>query len=146
MKRIYLTLSIILVFLLSACNANNEADVSSYGMDIAKVQEITVVSADTAEIIKTVTATRDIEAFVSALDLDSWKLKSLPDNPAVIGSFHLAQEETLRQGQSDNDGELYEVAVITLYDGSLLRFELRGLDMSFEVSETAADYLREYFE
>lgn len=146
MKRIYLTLSIILVFLLSACNANNEADVSSYGMDIAKVQEITVVSADTAEIIKTITATRDIEAFVSALDLNSWKLKSLPDNSAVIGSFHLAQEETLRQGQTDNDGELYEVAVITLYDGSLLRFELRSLDMSFEVSEAAADYLREYFE
>ena len=146
MKRIYLTLSIILVFLLSACNANNEADVSSYGMDIAKVQEITVVSADTAEIIKTVTATRDIEAFVSALDLNSWKLKSLPDNSAVIGSFHLAQEETLRQGQTDNDGELYEVAVITLYDGSLVRFELRSLDMSFEVSEAAADYLREYFE
>lgn len=146
MKRIYLTLSIILVFLLSACNANNEADVSSYGMDIAKVQEITVVSADTAEIIKTITATRDIEAFASALDLDSWKLKSLPDNSAVIGSFHLAQEETLRQGQTDNDGELYEVAVITLYDGSLVRFELRSLDMSFEVSEAAADYLREYFE
>lgn len=146
MKRIYLTLSIILVFLLSACNANNEADVSSYGMDIAKVQEITVVSADTAEIIKTITATRDIEAFVSALDLNSWKLKSLPDNSAVIGSFHLAQEETLRQGQTDNDGELYEVAVITLYDGSLVRFELRSLDMSFEVSEAAADYLREYFE
>lgn len=146
MKRIYLTLSIILVFLLSACNANNEADVSSYGMDIAKAQEITVVSADTAEIIKTITATRDIEAFVSALDLNSWKLKSLPDNSAVIGSFHLAQEETLRQGQTDNDGELYEVAVITLYDGSLVRFELRSLDMSFEVSEAAADYLREYFE
>lgn len=146
MKRIYLTLSIILVFLLSACNANNEADVSSYGMDIAKVQEITVVSADTAEIIKTITATRDIEAFASALDLDSWKLKSLPDNSAVIGSFHLAQEETLRQGQTDNNGELYEVAVITLYDGSLVRFELRSLDMSFEVSEAAADYLREYFE
>lgn len=146
MKRIYLTLSIILVFLLSACNANNEADVSSYGMDVAKAQEITVVSADTAEIIKTITATRDIEAFASALDLDSWKLKSLPDNSAVIGSFHLAQEETLRQGQTDNNGELYEVAVITLYDGSLVRFELRGLDMSFEVSEAAADYLREYFE
>lgn len=146
MKRIYLTLSIILVFLLSACNANNEADVSSYGMDVAKAQEITVVSADTAEIIKTITATRDIEAFASALDLDSWKLKSLPDNSAVIGSFHLAQEETLRQGQTDNDGELYEVAVITLYDGSLVRFELRSLDMSFEVSEAAADYLREYFE
>lgn len=146
MKRIYLTLSIILVFLLSACNANNEADVSSYGRDIAKAQEITVVSADTAEIIKTITATRDIEAFASALDLDSWKLKSLPDNSAVIGSFHLAQEETLRQGQTDNDGELYEVAVITLYDGSLVRFELRSLDMSFEVSEAAANYLREYFE
>lgn len=146
MKRIYLTLSIILVFLLSACNANNEADVSSYGMDVAKAQEITVVSADTAEIIKTITATRDIEAFASALDLNSWKLKSLPDNSAVIGSFHLAQEETLRQGQTDNDGELYEVAVITLYDGSLVRFELRSLDMSFEVSEAAADYLREYFE
>ena len=146
MKRIYLTLSIILVFLLSACNANNEADVSSYGMDVAKAQEITVVSADTAEIIKTITATRDIEAFASALDLDSWKLKSLPDNSAVIGSFHLAQEETLRQGQTDNNGELYEVAVITLYDGSLVRFQLRGLDMSSEVSEAAADYLREYFE
>lgn len=146
MKRIYFTLSIILVFLLSACNANKEADASSYGMDIAKAQEITVVSADTAEIIKTITATRDIEAFVSALDLNSWKLKSLPDNSAVIGSFHLDQEETLRQGQTDNDGELYEVAVITLYDGSLVRFELRSLDMSFEVSEAAADYLREYFE
>lgn len=146
MKRFFLTIAAVLTLLLSGCQANNGTDFSAYSDDIAKAQEIAVVSADTSEILETITAQNDIEDFILALDMDKWKLKTLPDNATEIGSFNLAQEETIKYGQTDTDGTLYDVATITLYKGSYISFEIGGLDMTFAVSEDAADYLNGYFE
>lgn len=151
MKRIFLTIATILTLLFSGCQSNNETDISVYSDDIAKAQEITVVSADTSEVLETITAKDDIENFILTLDLDKWKLKTLPDNATEIGSFRLSQGETIKYGQTDTDGTLYDIATITLYDGSYIRFEICGLDIPFlnttyEVSEDTADYLNEYFE
>ena len=72
-------------------------------------------------------------------------MKTLPDNATEIGSFNLAQEETIKYGQTDTNGALYDVATITLYDGSYIGFEIGGLEMTFAVSEDTADYLNGYF-
>lgn len=60
--------------------------------------------------------------------------------------FGLEQEETIKLGQTDTDGTLYDIATITLYNGAYISFEIGGFDMTFEVSEDTADYLNEYFE
>lgn len=145
MKKILITLVAILV-LLCGCQANENTNASDYGDDISKAQEIAVISPDTAEIIDTITDTGEIKDFVSALNLDQWELKALPDEASEIGSFGLAQEETIKLGQTDTDGTLYDIATITLYNEDYISFEIGGLDMTFEVSEDTAAYLNFYFE
>ena len=145
MKKILITLVAILA-LLCGCQANENTNTSDYGDDISKAQEIAVISPDTAEVIDTITDTEEIKNFVSALNLDQWELITLPDEAAIIGSFGLAQEKTIKLGQTDTDGTLYDIATITLYNGDYISFEIGGLDMTFEVSEDTADYLNGYFE
>lgn len=145
MKKILITL-VALLALLCGCQANENTNTSDYGDDISKAQEIAVISPDTAEVIDTITDTEEIKNFVSALNLDQWELKTLPDEAAIIGSFGLAQEKTIKLGQTDTDGTLYDIATITLYNGDYISFEIGGLDMTFEVSEDTADYLNGYFE
>ena len=141
-----LILSAAILVLLCGCQANEETNASDYGDDISKAQEIAVISSNTSEVIDTITDTEEIKDFVSALNLDQWELKTLPDEASEIGSFGLAQEETVKLGQTDTDGTLYDIAVITLYSGDYIGFEIGGLDMTFEVSEDTADYLNGYFE
>ena len=145
MKKI-LILSATILVLLCGCQANEETNASDYGDDISKAQEIAVISPDTSEVIDTITDTGEIKDFVSALNLDQWELKTLPDEASEIGSFGLAQEETIKLGQTDTDGTLYDIAAITLYSGNVIGFDIGGLDMTFEVSEDTADYLNGYFE
>ena len=145
MKKI-LILSATILVLLCGCQANEETNASDYGDDISKAQEIAVISPDTSEVIDTITDTEEIKDFVSALNLDQWELKTLPDKASEIGSFGLAQEETIKLGQTDTDGTLFDIAAITLYSGNVIGFDIGGLDMTFEVSEDTADYLNGYFE
>lgn len=145
MKRIFLIITAILTLLLGGCQAKDETDISAYSDDIAKAQEISVVSADSSEVLATISSKDDIEHFIQTLDLEKWKFTTLPDNAAEIGSFRFAQEETIKYTQTDTDGELHTVATITLYDGSYIGFETGNLNMTFKVSEAAAEYLNGYF-
>ena len=145
MKKIMITLMVILT-LLCGCQANENTNASDYGDDISKAQEIAVVSPETAEVMDTITGAEEIKDFVLALEVDKWKLETLPGEATEIGSFGLAQEETIKLGQTDTDGTLFDIATITLYDGDYISFEIGGLDRAFEVSEETADYLNGYFE
>ena len=145
MKKILITLMAILT-LLCGCQAKENINASDYGDDISKAQEIDVISSDTSEVIDTITDTSEIKDFVLALNLEEWKLKPLPDEASEIGSFGLLQEETIKQGQTDTDGILYDIATITLYNGTYISIEIGGVDMNFEVSDVTAEYLNEYFE
>lgn len=145
MKKILIAAAI-LTLILCGCQSNKNTDTSDYGDNLSKAQEITVVSADTPEVIETITSKEDIEAFIVALDLDEWKLETLPEEATQIGSFEFLQEETVKLGQADADGNLYDIAAITLYNDSYIGFETCGLDMTFEVSKDTADYLNKYFE
>lgn len=145
MKRLFLTIAAVLALFLSGCQINNGTDISAYSDDMAKAQEIAVISADTSEILETITSRDDIEHFILSLESDKWKWKIAPENAAEVGSFHLAQEKTIKYGQTDTDGILSDVATITLYEDSCISFEIGGLDMTFTVSEDTADYLNGYF-
>ena len=135
--------------LFCGCQATKSTNSTDYGDAISKAQEITVISPDTAKVIKTITDAKEIEGFVSALNVDQWELKPLPEKASKIGTFGLAQEKTIKLGQTDTDGTLYDVATITLYRGSYIGIKicgLDGLDMTFAVSEDTANYLNGYFE
>ena len=146
MKKNFFISAAILTFFLCGCQSDKNTETYDYGDDISKAQEITVVSADTSEVIDTITSKEDIEAFVTALDMDKWKLKALSEEATEIGSFGFSQEETVKLGQTDTDGTLYDIAAITLYNDSCIGFEIGGLDMTFEVGNDTADYLNGYFE
>ena len=145
MKKILILSATILVFL-CGCQASEDTNASDYGDDISKAQEIAVISSDTSEVINTITDTEEISDFILALNLDQWELKSLPDEASEIGSFGLAQEETIKLGQTDTHGTLYDIATITLYSGDYIGFEIGGLDLTFKVNEDTAYYLNGYFE
>lgn len=148
MKKILIAL-VAIITLLCGCQAIKNTNSTDYGNAISKAQEITVISPNTAEVIETITDAKEIEDFVSALNVDQWELKPLPDEASKIGTFGLAQEKTIKLGQTDTDGTLYDVATITLYNGSYIGIEIRGLDdldMTFAVSKDTADYLNGYFE
>ena len=119
MKKIMITLMVILT-LLCGCQANENTNASDYGDDISKAQEIAVVSPETAEVMDTITGAEEIKDFVLALEVDKWKLETLPGEATEIGSFGLAQEETIKLGQTDTDGTLFDIATITLYDGDYI--------------------------
>ena len=141
-----LSIAAILALFLCGCQSNENTDMTGYDDDMSKAQSIAVISADTSEVIETITSKEDIEAFVTALGIDEWTLKALPDGAAEVGSFDLSQEATIPLGQTDTDGTLYDIADITLYDNSYIDFKIGGLDMSFEVSQDTSDYLNGYFE
>ena len=145
MKKIMITFMAILI-LLCGCQANGNTNVSDYGNAISKAQEITVIVPETAEVIDTITDTAEIKDFVSALEVDKWKIETLPDEASEIGSFGIKQEKTIKLGQKDTDGTLYDVATIILYNGDYISTKIDGFEATFEVSEETADYLKEYFE
>ena len=144
MKKILIS-SLMLALLLCGCQSGGNTDSSDFGDDLSKAQEIAVIPAGASDVSETITADEDIKAFIEALDLESWELKSLPEGASEIGSFGLSQEETVKLGQNGTDENLYDIASITLYDNSYVEFDVGRLDMTFEVSKAAADYLDGYF-
>ena len=75
---------------------------------------------------------RDFDIFMSKHLAGQWLLNSY--------------EKTIKLGQTDTDGTLYDVTTITLYDGSYMGIKIYGLDMIFAVNEDTANYLNGYFE
>ncbi|WP_286082637.1 hypothetical protein [Parablautia intestinalis] len=145
MKKIFMVL-VMASALFCGCGKEENSDVSEYYNEVSKAQEIAVVSADTSSVIQTITGKEGIGDFMLALDMDKWELGKLPSSIEEIGSFGLSQEETVKLGQTEADGELYDVCKISVYDTSYVKFEVTGLDMVFEISEDTADYLQGYFE
>lgn len=145
MKKMFLVLVMVSV-LFCGCGKEERADASGYYNEVSKAQEIAVVFADTSNVIQTLTDKEDIGDFIMALDMDKWELGKLPSGAEEIGSFGLSQEETVKFGQTEMDGELYDVCKISVYNDSYVKFEVAGLKMVFSISEGAADYLQGYFE
>ena len=145
MKKMFLAL-VMVSALLCGCRAEESPDVSEYCNEVSKAQEIAVVSADPSGVIQTLDGKDKIDAFIAALDMEKWELGKIPKEAEEIGSFALSQEETVKFGQNKTDGELYDICKISVYDAPYVKFEAKGLDMVFEISEAAADYLQGFFE
>lgn len=146
MKKILIAM-IMATMLLCGCQANNvSTDVSEYYGKLSKAQEIAVISADTSDIEETLTERQDIANFITALDMEHWELKTLPETAEAVGSFPFSQEETIKFGESATDGELHYVGEIVCYNEiPYITLKIVGLKMTFKVSDETARYLTEYF-
>ena len=133
--------------LLCGCQAKNgSTDVSEYYGELSKAQEIAVIPADTSDIEETLTESEDISSFTTALDIEHWELKTLPETAEAVGTFSFSQEETIKLGESATDGELHYVGEIVCYDEiPYITLKTIGLKMTFKVSDETAKYLTEYF-
>ena len=147
MKKVWILAAVMMIALLCGCQASEDTG-ADYGDDFSKAQEIAVIPAGTSEVTKIISSDEDIEAFVLGMDVENWKLAELPEGAVEVGTFGLSQEKTIRLGQTDTDGTLYDVATIILYEEPYITAEIVGLDMdmTFEVSKDAADHLKGYFE
>ena len=84
--------------------------------------------------------------FTGNKDSNYWETNTREN--VTVQYFH-SYEKTIKLGQTDKDGTLYDVTTITLYDGSYMGIKIYGLDdldMIFAVSEDTANYLSGYFE
>ncbi len=125
---------------------NEESDPSEYYTELAKAQEISVIPARTSTATDTLTFSEDIADFIFALDMDSWEMKSLPETAELAGMFSLSQEDMIKFGEAETDGELHQICEVSCYkDAPYITLKMLGLDLTFEVSDATAEYLNSYF-
>ena len=136
---------ILLSLLLCGCQ-QTVSNLSDYESSLSKAQEIAIFSPGSPEAIGTITDPEDIAAFVEALHPEEWAPAQFPDEAAEIGSFRFSQEKTLKFGQTRTDGNLYETAVLTLYDDSRIVLQAAEIAMPFKISRESEDYLKELLE
>lgn len=73
-------------------------------------------------------------------------MKTLPKAAELAGTFQLSQEETIKFGESAADEELYSVCEMLCYkDIPYVTLKIAGMKMTFKVSDTAREYLTDYF-
>ena len=146
MKKLFIVVLMAMTFF-CGCQANNEStDVSEYYGELSKAQEIAVIPTDASDAVETLTETKDIESFITMLDMEHWELKPLPQTAESIGMFSFSQEETIKFGEIATDGELHNVCEIVCYEEiPYITLKIAYLKMNFKVSDATAKYLNEYF-
>jgi len=146
MKKV-LTIMFMVMVLLCGCQVSNEESaLSEYYTELAKAQEISVIPAHTSTATDTLTSSEDIANFISALDMDSWEMKSLPETAELAGMFSLSQEDTIKFGEAATDGELHQVCEVSCYKNApYITLKMLDLNLTFEVSDATAEYLNSYF-
>lgn len=146
MKKILGAMTVMLMLILCSCGSDDSEAFKS-GEEINKAQEIAVIPPGQTEACERINDKESINAFVTALDVDRWKMKPLHGGAQEIGSFGLSQEKTVRLGQADTDtDDMYDIGRIILYEDNYIILETAGMDMTFKVSNDTSDYLGGYFE
>lgn len=121
--------------------ATLEADADTL---LKKTQEICVRDADN-QTVQRLQSEEERADFISALSIEEWSPAELSEDAQPAGSFVLEQEDTVLAGQQDNDGQLHEVASLTLYqENNWISLEVLGISMAFSVPEETHQTLLGY--
>lgn len=137
-KRTLLCLFLLILVGLCACSAENDSDISAD--DLEKAQAIAIVDAS-GNLRQTLTTTTDIEAFVTALDIEHWTLAEIPTNATCHATFGFSQEKTIHFGENASDGQLYDIGTLTLFDAPYLRMNMLGFTFDFTIPDAAYNTL-----
>lgn len=122
-----------------AASSASDADVEVLAADtdllLEKAQAIRIQDAE-GNTVDTLQSKEERSTFIDSLAMDSWSPAELPDAAQPAGRFVLEQEDTILAGQQDNDGQLHEVAALTLYrEDALVSLDVLGISMAFAVPE-----------
>lgn len=143
MKKL-LVLCILLLFVLTGCTDNDSTDDLS-DSDLKKAQAIVLCDANGTP-LQTISDDKAIDAFITSLDIDHWELAELPAQTQAIGSIGFSQEKTIHFGETDNDGNLYDIALLTIYDTPIADIELLGFHLTFSLPDTTYETLTSYLQ
>lgn len=143
MKKPFL-ICVLLLFVLTGC-ASDDASSDLSDSDLKKAQAIVICDAS-GDILQTISDDKAIDAFVTSLDIDHWKLTDLPAQAQTIGSIGFSQEKTIHFGETDNDGTLYDIALLTIYDTPNIDIELLGFHLTFALPDTTYETLTGYLQ
>ena len=133
--------------LFRSCGAEEDENGGSWQADIGKAQAIRIVNAETDDMLAELTGNQEIEAFVTALDLDRWKLSTLPDHAESTMIVYLSQEPTKTLWNEDSEDSLEEVGHLTVYpDVSYITVTFVGFSFDFEVPQQVMESLQQYAE
>ena len=142
-------LALILCGLLTGCQGRGHTEATDYAERLTKAQEIAVTPAGATEAAEVFSGEEEQKKFLEELGIEEgiedWAPVSLPEDAKETGSFVFAQEETLRFGETETDGELYDICRLRVYDGPYVSLELGKVTVTFEVPEETADKLNSYF-
>lgn len=133
------------LFLCGCDTADEKKHESEYYKELTKTQKIAVVPADVSDVSQTITESKEISDFISALDMEHWKPDNLPETAQLAGTFQFSQEETLKFGQNESDREMISTCEILCYEEiPYLTLKIVNIKITFEVSDTVTEYLTGY--
>lgn len=134
MKRI-IAAALLAALLLSGCGAAQD-DLEGAA---TKAQAIEIRDAEGEEILS-ITDSKEIEEFVSALEMDSWSPAAIPQDAGPLCTVEFYQEKTVKLGQTPS-GELYRTLGLKVYEGGFLTLVLEEVALAFEIPPSAAEHL-----
>lgn len=134
MKKI-VAAALLAALLLSGCAAAQD-DLEGAA---AKAQAIEIRDAEGEEVLS-ITDSKEIEEFVSALEMDGWSPAAIPQDAALLCTAEFYQEGTVKLGQTPS-GELYRTLGLKVYEGGFLTLVLEEVALAFEIPPSAAEYL-----
>ena len=133
MKKI-IAAALLAALLLSGCGEQRGEDVP-----FAKAQLIELRDAAGEEVLS-ITDSKEIEEFVSALEMDSWSPAAIPQDAALLCTAEFYQEKTVKLGQTQPEG--WDLVLrLELYEGGVIAVELLSTTMALELTPSAAEHL-----
>ena len=134
MKRI-IAAALLAALLLSGCGEQRDGE----DVPFAKAQLIELRDAAGEEVLS-ITDSKEIEEFVSALEMDGWSPAAIPQDAALLCTAEFYQEKTVKLGQTQPEG--WDLAPrLELYEGGVIAVELLSTTMALELTPSAAEYL-----
>ena len=142
-KRILVPLAALLCLaMLGGCKYLSRTNIDFDADSISKAQQIVVQDAAGNEksVLK---GEEEIDAFISAVNVEGWRFAEVPEGLKEAGSFTLWQQETVTAFIGSTETEMKEIRTFRIYeDGDYLTIETGLIDVPFAIPQSTAEYLR----
>ena len=142
-KRILVSLAALACLaMLGGCKFLSRTNIDFDADSISKAQQIVVQDAAGNEksVLK---GEEEIDAFISAVNVEGWRFAEVPEGLKEAGSFTLWQQETVTAFIGSTETEMKEICTLRIYeDGDYLTIETGLIDVPFAIPRETADYLR----
>ena len=144
MKRLLVALSLATIPLYGCHNGNLDSSINEE--ENWKAQEIVVLKADESTVVKRLSQEVEIVHFIGSLQLDQWKVATLPKGLTLLGTFSFNQEETVKFGHDGlSSKENHRCDLLYYEDRRYVTLKVIGFQIHFEIPPHDARELQSYF-